>query len=90
MKVKRIVHWRQESYEKEPVASFFAVDMTDYGYILGCQTEIEVGDPPTHAEMNFAQIEELKKEQGKHQAAIVQLEGKIQSLRAIELKGASS
>jgi hypothetical protein len=89
MLIKQIVHWKQESWETEPHPVLFSSKLEMFGYTIGREIEVDIGDPPVKAELVLMEIAALRKEQGEHQAATTKLDERIQSLQCIEFKGES-
>jgi hypothetical protein len=87
MLIKQIVHWKQESWETEPHPVLFSSVLENFGYVIGIEIEVEIGDPPAKTDLILVEIAALRKEQGEHQAAITKLDERIQSLQCIEFKG---
>lgn len=93
MRIKIYAYWHKYTWEQE-----FALGVSEFppgdsaaGVISHAgefEVELDVA-PLNHAEQVAIQVEELRKEAGKHQAALTQIDARINELLCIEHKDAT-
>jgi hypothetical protein len=95
MKVTLYPYWQQYFYESKPELCISHYDRRDFlpsdkyaARIFLDPIEVEIPDyeTPSRSDITKELILGIRVEQGEHQAAITELEGKIQELLCVEYK----
>lgn len=80
------VFWGQYSWQDKPTPILIHGEIDECeGRTYGGMVEIEIPDLP-HTDFVAAQVSALRREQGKHQAVITEIESRINDLLCIEHK----
>ena len=80
------VFWGQYSWEDEPRPLLIHGEINECeGRVYAGSIEVEIPDLP-RADLVAAQVAALRKEQGKHQAVITEIDRRINELLCIEYK----